>query len=295
MKKLFYVFCIGLFLAGMSFAESSSENLRVKNGDRIAFLGDSITQFGNWSDGYVNMVMAALEANGIEAVKIPAGISGNKAPQMLARLERDVLSKNPQIMTLSCGVNDVWHGKNGVPLEKYKELITEIVDKAQAKGIQVYIMTSTMIGENQGNANNQKLAAYNDFLRVLAKEKKCSLVDEGAAMQRKVAEMRKTYPKMKGNFLTVDGVHMHPGGNILMASEILRAFGLTEEQIAKGKAKWMEMVFPRWGGGHVTVGDYQKIADPAFRMGMSVHDYIVFDYFRHVKTESGATSKNKKQ
>ena len=76
--------------------------IKVKSGDKIAFLGDSITQ-GGWSNpaGYVRLVIAGLEANGVHAEPVPAGISGHKSDQMLARLEKDVLSKKPQWMTLS--------------------------------------------------------------------------------------------------------------------------------------------------------------------------------------------------
>ena len=113
MKSLHVALGGALLLA----ASALSAQITVKSGEKIAFLGDSITQQGNWESGYINLVMSALEANGIKAVKIPAGISGHKSNQMLARLERDVLKKKPQIMTLSCGVNDVWHGRRGVSLE----------------------------------------------------------------------------------------------------------------------------------------------------------------------------------
>ena len=187
MKSLHVALGGALLLA----ASALSAQITVKSGEKIAFLGDSITQQGNWESGYINLVMSALEANGIKAVKIPAGISGHKSNQMLARLERDVLKKKPQIMTLSCGVNDVWHGRRGVSLEDYRKNITEIVDKAQAAGIKVYILTSTMIYENPDHANNKKLAAYNDFLRSLAKEKNCVLVDLNADMQKQIAEIRR--------------------------------------------------------------------------------------------------------
>jgi hypothetical protein len=37
---------------------------------------------------------------------------------LLARLDAEVISKKPQWMTLSCGVNDVWHFKfEGVGIE----------------------------------------------------------------------------------------------------------------------------------------------------------------------------------
>ena len=90
----------------------------IKSGDKVAFLGDSITQQGKSSpSGYVNLVSDALATHGVKVEVIGAGISGHKSNQMLERLERDVLSKKPQWMTLSCGVNDVWHGEKGVSLE----------------------------------------------------------------------------------------------------------------------------------------------------------------------------------
>ncbi len=162
----------------------AGEGIALKSGEKIAFLGDSITQQGAGSpSGYVHLVISGLEANGIKATAIPAGISGHKSNDMLARLERDVISKKPDWMTLSCGVNDVWHGANGVPLEQYKKNIREIVEKAETAHIKVMILTSTMIGEDQSNENNKKLVAYNDFLRELATEKKCLLADLNNEMQ----------------------------------------------------------------------------------------------------------------
>ena len=212
-------------------------DLPIKDGQKIAFLGDSITEAGAGPKGYVRLVISGLEANGVKTTAIPAGISGHKSNQMLERLERDVLSKKPDWMTLSCGVNDVWHGANGVPLDQYKLNITKIVDQCQAAGIKVMILTSTMIGEDQPNANNQKLVGYNEFLRTLAKGKKCMLADLNAGMQAAIA---KAGVKRKGNLLTTDGVHMNPAGNEMMATGVLKAFGLSAKQIAKAQKSWTD-------------------------------------------------------
>jgi lysophospholipase L1-like esterase len=139
-------------------------------------------------------------------------------------------------MTLSCGVNDVWHGKRGVPLDKYKENITKIVDECQSAGIKVMILTSTMIGEDASNANNQKLAPYNAFLVELAKEKKCLLADLNANMQ---AALTKAGPDRKDKMLTRDGVHMNAAGNRMMAAGVLKGFGLDEKQIKKARESWL--------------------------------------------------------
>lgn len=211
-------------------ADAPKSAIPVVSGQKIAFLGDSITAGGAKPGGYCQLVLAGLKKEGIEVEGIFAGISGHKSNQMLARLDKDVLSKKPDWMTLSCGVNDVWHGAKGVNLEDYQKNITAIVDQAQAAGVKVMILTSTMIKEDQTNELNQKLLAYNAFLKQLATEKGCLFADLNTAMQ----EALKTFPEdaPAGKRLTRDGVHMNAEGNIMMANGILKAFGLSEAQLS---------------------------------------------------------------
>ena len=224
---------LAFLLAGL--VNLMNAQVELKKGDRVVFLGDSITQAGARPNGYVRLVIRGLASAGVKTTAVPAGISGHKSNQMLARLERDVLSKSPDWMTLSCGVNDVWHGKRGVPLDQYKVNITKIVDNCQAAGVKVMLLTSTMIGEDKGNANNGKLAAYNEFLRQLAKEKKCLLADLNADMQTSIDDAE---DKKGGKLLTSDGVHMNPAGNRMMAVGVLKAFGLSSEQVEKARTDW---------------------------------------------------------
>ena len=232
LKSFLLITFVSLGFACGSQAQSS-EGLKVQNGQKVAFLGDSITQFG-WQrpGGYVRLVAAGLESAGAKIVPVPAGISGNTSKDMLGRLEKDVINQKPDWMTLSCGVNDVWHGPTGVELEPYKANITSIVDKAQAAGIKVMILTATVINEND-NPNNQKLAAYNEFLRQLAKEKNLALADLNAAFW-------KSYESKPAstNPLTCDGVHMNPEGNMLMARGVLEGFGMSPAQLGKFEAAW---------------------------------------------------------
>lgn len=235
-------------------------DIAIQSGQKLAFLGDSITAAG-WGNpgGYSKLVIAGLEANGIKAIGIGAGISGHKSNQMLERLDRDVLVKKPDWMTLSCGVNDVWHGDKGVPLDAakaaagkyelrpgeptkgtYKANITAIVDRAQAAGVKVMLLTATVIGEELDNDNNKKLASYNNFLRALAKEKKCLLADINAAFQQKIKAAGNATGK-PGRLLTSDGVHMNPDGDQLMAATILRGFGLDNSQITRARQAWLDL------------------------------------------------------
>ena len=227
-----------LSLAALTMMTSTAvqgADLVVKNGEQIAFMGDSITQAGARPNGYVRLVISGLKAAGVKTTAIPAGISGHKSNQMLARLEKDVLSKKPDWMTLSCGVNDVWHGARGVNLEDYKVNITKIVERCEATKVKVVILTSTMIGEDEPNKNNQKLATYNEFLRTLAKEKNLPLADLNADMQ---AAIEGSKDKKKGRLFTSDGVHMNPDGNRMMAAGVLKAFGLSDTQLEKAQQAW---------------------------------------------------------
>lgn len=233
----------------------TAAEINVKSGEKIAFLGDSITQ-GGWSNpaGYVKLVIAGLDANGIKAEPVPAGISGHKSDQMLARLDKDVLSKKPQWMTLSCGVNDVWHGPRGVPLDDamaksgtydekvalrgtYQKNIAAIIDQATSAGVKPVMLTATVIYENLASKENGLLAPYNDFLRQLAKQKKVPIADLYAMFEERIKAENKPNEKV----LTSDGVHMNTEGNKLMAIGVLKAFGLNETEIAKAKAAWVPL------------------------------------------------------
>ena len=81
--KLFVACCALLVAMG------HAEEVAVKSGEKIAFMGDSITQDGaSGPGGYVHLVISGLKAVGVLAQAIPAGISGHKSNDMLKRLKR---------------------------------------------------------------------------------------------------------------------------------------------------------------------------------------------------------------
>jgi lysophospholipase L1-like esterase len=278
------LFLAALFLAALPV---HAQYTGPAQGQKLAFLGDSITQFGfQNASGYVNLVALALKDNGHEVVVVPAGVSGNTSRDMLARLKRDVLDKKPDWMTLSCGVNDVWHGATGVDFPTYQKNITSIVDQCTAAGIKVVILTATMIQEDPGNAFNQKLAPYNDFLRSLAKERHLPLADLNAAMQAELAQRKAANPKGGAtSHLTVDGVHMNGYGNQMMATGILKAFGLTDAQIAAEVPKWSDLP-----GGFivdikvpVSINDYLKLQTATAGENKPVEQVITDDAIKDLQ------------
>ncbi|MFT4514910.1 MAG: lysophospholipase L1-like esterase [Planctomycetota bacterium] len=272
----FFAACIlaGIVGGSLPAQQKAQDSLPIESGAKIAFLGDSITQAGQRNaSGYCKLVVRGLALVGVKVELIGAGVSGHKSNQMLARLERDVLKKNPDWMTLSCGVNDVWHGDKGVPLPDYKKNITAIVDRAQANGIKVMILTSTMITEKADDERNIRLATYNAFLEQLATEKKCLFADLNAAMQTALLPSAKI---PGGKQLTSDGVHMNVCGNIMMAKGVLRAFGLSDKQLDKVTVDFNTMPNSAQVRPNVRMNakQFRQLQIAAGKLGLSVDQLI---------------------
>ncbi len=90
-----------LFFTSMSMA-LAPEAIPLKKGEKIIFLGDSITQGGGGPKGYVTLVTKALaeKHKDLGITTVNAGISGNKVPDLQRRLQKDVIDKKPTIVII---------------------------------------------------------------------------------------------------------------------------------------------------------------------------------------------------
>ncbi len=240
--QLLSVLFIILLLAGALAAQP----LLLKNQDVLVMLGDSITEGGEWPQGYVSLLRKSLEVLYPEMTVfvVNSGISGHRSTDMNERFQRDVLQYRPSWITISVGVNDVWHGfydnhpkgdgPRGIPLSTYKEKVIDMVQRAQRQDARVAIFTCTVIKENLASPENQKLALYNQALRDIAKKYKCVLVDQDAACRQVLLPMQKPDMSDRG-VLTSDGVHMLESGNWLMAKTCLAALGVPQERLDAAK------------------------------------------------------------
>jgi isoamyl acetate esterase len=212
-------------------AAAEEKAVTLKNGDRIVFLGDSITAGGVSPKGYVTLVKNQLKEKhddlGIEV--IGAGISGNKVPDLQRRLDKDVLAKKPTIVVIYIGINDVWHGEKdptkGTPKDKFEAGLKEIIGKCTDAGARVILCTPSVIGEKGDGSNglDEKLDEYAGVSRTVAKDTKVKLCDLRKAFLDYEKENNKDN-KEKG-VLTSDRVHLNDAGNKLVAETILKSLG----------------------------------------------------------------------
>ena len=202
---------------------------------RLVCMGDSITEY---AVGYVPMMSALITAGYPErnVTVVNAGIGGHRAPDMLERFQRDVLDHRPGVVTISVGINDVWHGftdtepdgsgPRGVPLETYslcvRQMLAMLRENTDAEAV---LITPTVIGEdidNPDNACNARLGAYVETIRRLADEYGTYLADAHADFAQAIRAGTASNPDFR---LTTDGVHTNDAGSAVLALSVLGALG----------------------------------------------------------------------
>ncbi len=199
---------------------------------RIVFFGDSITEAAVKPGGYIVKLdsMIAQQGKADQFELMGSGIGGNKVYDLYLRMEDDVLAKNPDVVLIYIGVNDVWHKRlmgTGTDADKFEKFYQAIINKLKAKNISIILCTPAVIGEKTDFSNplDGDLNEYSKIIRNIAQKNSLPVVD-----------LRKTFLEynLKNNrenkdrgILTTDGVHLNATGNQFVADEmwkVLQAF-----------------------------------------------------------------------
>ena len=203
----------------------------VQKKTKVIFFGDSITELGVKPGGYVTKVdsMCKLEGKGEQYDFSGSGISGNKVYDLYLRLEDDVLSKNPDVVFIYVGVNDVWHKTllgTGTDPDKFEKFYLAILKKLKDKNIKAILCTPAVVGEKTDSSNplDGDLNRYSNIIRDMAKKNNLPLID----LRQKFYDYEKmNNPENKEkDILTYDRVHMNPKGNQFLADQMWK--GLKE-------------------------------------------------------------------
>ena len=132
-----------------------------KHMDRIVFAGDSVTDmesaqpvgeglFENVGKSYVRIVENMLSAFYPEVyIRVTnSGISGNTSRDLLQRFDRDVVSLNPDWVSICIGINDVWRQFDSpampdvqVSPEEYRSNVEQMILSVKDNVKGVFLMT----------------------------------------------------------------------------------------------------------------------------------------------------------
>jgi lysophospholipase L1-like esterase len=204
----------------------------LRKGDRVVFLGDSITARAIYT-GYIEDWVRALHPE-LEVRFFNAGKGSDTAEGGLRRLEKDVLVHSPSVVVVCYGMNDaVVRRPNAAvdprQLETYLSSHREVIRILKARGVRPFLMTPPiarldLTGELEGHY--RRLAVFSDELRKLAAELQIPIADVYHLLRKQEPEYRKH--ALNGQSLVPDGVHPGEAGCMLMAMEVLEAWGLAQ-------------------------------------------------------------------
>jgi lysophospholipase L1-like esterase len=225
MKKLTLAFLPFVFLLA-----SLSSFIQPAATKRIVFLGDSITEAGAGSGGYISLMRESLAGAGLaeDFELIGAGISGNKVPDLQQRLDKDVLAKNPDLVFIYIGINDVWHwthpntkSKGGTTKANFEAGLKDVIARIQRQGAKVVVCTPSVIGEKGDgtNANDKMLDEYAEVSRKIAREQGLQVCDLRKSFITYLQAQNKD--KVSKGIFTTDEVHLNAAGNAFVALQML--------------------------------------------------------------------------
>lgn len=203
--------------------------IELKKGDRIIFFGDSLTSLAvddtsgkHFTKGYVQSVREALQTKhkdkDLQIDSVATG--GHTVPDLLKRVEKDVIAKKPTIVVIQIGCNDA----RRVPKETFESSLGELHDKLKAAGIQVVQCTLTSVGEKHDGTNmhDAKMEEFAQVEREIAKSKNVPLNDLRKAF---VAYWKEhNMDNVDRGILTYDGNHFNQTGHDFVAEQMLKKF-----------------------------------------------------------------------
>ncbi len=206
--------------------------LQLKKGDRLAIIGDSITEQKMYSrvmETYLTVCVPELEVTARQY-----GWGGETASGFLNRMTNDCIRFKPTIATTCYGMND--HGYRPYEAaigDRYRKFSTAIVQGFKANGVRVIQGSPGCVGtKNQPGwdaagvkAKNLNLAELRNIGIGIAQTEQVGFADVFWPMLKAGFDGRQKYAT-NYNIAGGDGVHPGWAGSFTMAYAFLKSFGL---------------------------------------------------------------------
>jgi len=182
----------------------------------VVCFGDSVTGVYYHTGGqraYTDMVEIGLEMAWPESdvTAMNAGISGHTTVNALARIDKDVIARKPDLVTVMFGLNDMTR----VPLDDYRANLKTIVEKCRAVGAEVMLCTPNNVTDTPSRPT-ETLLTYVAVVREVAAEMKAPLADCYGAFEAVRAES-----SFEWAMLMSDEIHPNMDGHKQIAETIV--------------------------------------------------------------------------
>jgi lysophospholipase L1-like esterase len=216
-----------------------------KAGDRVAFIGNSITEAGYYESYVWLYYMLHFPQERITVFNV--GIGGDRAKNMLDRFDDDVLPKRPSVVCLTFGMNDSGYyeflGANPdsgararvAESRHYFELLeTKLKNLSTARKIMISSSPYDETVKNPKNYFPKKSLAMQQIVQFqedAATENHWAFVD----FFRPMTEINLREQQKDSTFTLTGSDRIHPGnaGHFVMAYLFLKAQGLSDQPVAE--------------------------------------------------------------
>ncbi len=235
--KIFQKFLM-LVLLGTMFAPAAravTKKFFLKNGDRVCFYGDSITEQRFYPADVQTYVLTRFPKLHVRFVDAGVGgdrVTGGWAGPIDLRLKRDVFPFKPNVVTIMLGMNDAGYGpfKQGI-FNIYKKGYEHIIAslKKHLPGVRIVLLETSPYDDFTQKPGfpggyNAVLIRYNHFVQKLAAKNHLMCVDFNTPMMNVTKAAEKINPKLAAGILP-GRVHPSAAGELMMAQALLKAWG----------------------------------------------------------------------
>lgn len=171
------------------------------NGNRIVFIGDSITEFWQRYDSVFFT----------QNKYINRGISSQTTSQIQERFQNDVIDLEPKCVIILAGINDIAENNGPISIEEIMNNIVSMVEKALKNNIEVVLCSILPASDFY----------WNPKIKSIEKIKQLNVLIEAYCLAEKIKFVDYYAPMVDENFgldkkFTDDGVHPNLNGYLKM-------------------------------------------------------------------------------
>ncbi len=224
-----------LLILLLSFAWLHAENsFYLKEGDRVVFYGDSITDQRLYTTFVESYVLARFPQLNVSFVHSGWGgdrVTGGGGGKIDERLRRDVIAYKPTVVTIMLGMNDGGYkvfdpGLFDTYANGYRHVIKTL--KEALPGVRITVIQPSPYDDvtrppTFEGGYNTVLVRYSQFVKQLAQEEELQVADLNTPVVAALEKARATDPALAQRIVP-DRVHPGPGGHLVMAAALLEAW-----------------------------------------------------------------------